>query len=74
MARHKNANWSLHDPAGSWNEAHIAVLMDIRDELQALNRIIGCANFLAIPMILRDISSNTKKPKLKKRLVAKKKP
>jgi len=45
---------------------HLAVLMDIRDELQALNRLLSCPNFVEIPFILREIKRNTrKKPKAK---------
>lgn len=43
MARHKNKQWSL--PEGqvkTWEQAGIALLMDIRDELQQLNRLLNC--------------------------------
>jgi hypothetical protein len=39
--------------------------MDIRDELQELNRRLRCPDFLAIPRILRDVRRNTAKPKRK---------
>jgi hypothetical protein len=42
MARHKNENWSLNDRINSCDEASIAILMDIRDELQALNAKLSC--------------------------------
>lgn len=61
--RHKNANWQLPtNDLGvieSWDHVKIAVLMDIRDELQTLNRLIGCPNFTSIPSELRRISLNT---------------
>lgn len=36
-SRHKNTNWQLNESASN-EHAIIAVLMDIRDELQELNR------------------------------------
>lgn len=67
MARHKNTDWNLPGPQlENWSQASVAVLMDIRDELQALNRIIGCPNFIRIPQILDQISKNTTKPRKRK--------
>jgi len=64
MARHKNANWNLAEPkVTSWEEASVAVLMDIRDELQRLNALLYCGNFTAIPSTLRAIRRNTAKPR-----------
>lgn len=40
------------------DQAHLAVLMDIREELQNLNRLLGCPNFTRIPATLRTISRN----------------
>lgn len=71
MARHKNMNWSLPEPkVETWQQAQVAILMDIRDELQGLNRIIGCPNFTRIPLVLDQIVMNTKKPN--KRITQKK--
>lgn len=43
MARHKDTNWSLPEPTvGTWEQAGVAVLMDIRDELKALNAKLDC--------------------------------
>jgi len=42
-------------------EASLAVLMDIRDELKSLNRLLQCPNFSMIPKILRGIRQNTTK-------------
>jgi len=67
MARKKDMNWNLPDES-SWDVAKLAVLMDIRDELKALNAILSCPNFLGIPFTLRDISRNTRKPKRKPKL------
>lgn len=39
--RYKNRNWRLPD-ALEWEDAAIAVLMDIRDELQAIRRLGEC--------------------------------
>lgn len=52
MARHKDANWTLPDTLTSHEQAQTAVLMDIRDELKALNRTFNCANFQSIPRTL----------------------
>lgn len=64
--RHKNVNWNLGSIVGSpsWNQVQIALLMDIRDELQTLNRLLGCQNFIRIPRVLDSIAANTK-PKRK---------
>ena len=68
-ARHRNESWLLKtnaDGTVSATEVHIAVLMDIRDELQTLNRLLGCPNFIAVPGLLLDIKGNTSKPRRKK--------
>ena len=44
--RKKNANWAVADAnsiTGSWEQAQVAVLMDIRDELQQLNHTIAAS-------------------------------
>jgi hypothetical protein len=35
--RHKNVEWQLGDPIPTWERVEVAVLMDIRDALQAIN-------------------------------------
>lgn len=46
--RHKDANWNCGDPSTVTQEqARLAVLMDIRDELKALNRVMQCYNVRA---------------------------
>lgn len=42
--RNKNSNWCTRDASGaiSQEQARLAVLMDIRDELQAINRKLDC--------------------------------
>lgn len=67
--RRKNVDWRVANIEGntrSWDEVQIAVAMDIRDELQRLNRLLHCPNFIAMPRILREIRRNTTKPKRKK--------
>lgn len=41
MSRQKGKLWS---PPNEWQYVHIQLLMDIRDELQALNRVMQCSN------------------------------
>lgn len=60
--RHKNAVWAIPDEP-TWDQVKIALLMDIRDEIQILNRILNCHNFLRIPHVLDQIRRNTKKVK-----------
>lgn len=50
MARNRNKEWycgdDYHNPGAKihYDQAQLAVLMDIRDELQALNRVMQCHN------------------------------
>lgn len=69
--RQKNWNWIVSDDgkfARSVEHAQLAVLMDIRDELQAVNRLLGCHR---VPRALDDLNSlgqwARRKPKRKKR-------
>lgn len=48
------------------NEARRALLLDIREHLRALRRVLECPNFLAIPSKLNAIVKHTK-PKKKRR-------
>lgn len=62
--RYKNALWVIRtssDGTLCHSSAQIAVLMDIRDELQTLNSTLSCPNFLAIPAKLDAIRRNTSK-------------
>lgn len=71
--RHRNANWMVTDDQGritTWEQVQVALLMDIRDELQRLNRVLQCPNFIAVPLKLdlirqelREVRRNTKKRK-----------
>ncbi len=71
MARHKDVDWNLpasgRDEGLTWEHAKISVLMDIRDELKAINRRLNCVDTLRIPYTLRMIQRNTAKTKRKKR-------
>jgi hypothetical protein len=67
--RCKNFDWTVRpaDPGqpASMAGAQLAVLMDIRDELQAIRRRLDCTMFLNIPNTLADIRRNTAKRKRK---------
>jgi len=68
--RHKNGNWVIHnngDGTVPTDDAHLAVLMDIRDELQSMNAVLHCSNFLAIPRKLDAIKRNTAKKRKTRR-------
>lgn len=67
--RFKDANFDLANAAGrclSWENARLAALYDIRDELKLLNSLLHCPNFQAIPRKLDRIISNTAKPRKKR--------
>lgn len=73
MARHRNVEWNLpegtKDQDGTrrheWGSIQISLLMDIRDELQTLNRLLACPNFTGIPRTLYDIRRNTARKRRK---------
>lgn len=74
MARSKDFNWSLPDGNHSYDSAHLAVLMDIRDELKGLRsematvrQIFQCHNAQAIPRFLKKIQANTSRIKVSRR-------
>ena len=67
--RLRNCNWQPGNDNGkaeTWECVIVAVLLDIRDELQTLNLVFKCGNFLAIPSQLRRIARNTTKKRGKK--------
>jgi hypothetical protein len=69
MSRRKNVEWILPEPGTgnvTYDVAKLAVLMDIRDELQRLNAIFHCGNFLSIPLKIERIARSTAKPRTKK--------
>ena len=62
--RYKDAAWKLPESGLlSYEVAQLAVMMDIRDELKQLNRLLGCHNFQAIPGILRGIRRKIPTPR-----------
>lgn len=68
--RKKNISWSLRTNANGTTTieaVQVAVLMDLRDELQKLNTLLNCQNFIDIPAILRTIRRNTTKPRRRKK-------
>jgi hypothetical protein len=67
--RKKNRNWNIStNPDGTTpsSDIQLALLMDLRDELQRLNALLNCTNFTEIPGTLLGIKRNTTKPKRKK--------
>lgn len=76
MPRFKDQNYNFH-PSNTggmqtWEQAQAALLMDLRDELKAMNAILHCANFLQIPHTLNSILREQKKRrKPKPKVVAK---
>ena len=64
--RHQGKEWTIATfPDGNSvtpEDARLAVLMDIREELIKLNRLLNCHNAIDIPNILRRIDRNTKRP------------
>lgn len=69
--RRKDINWTVCNADGNGQTfagAQLAVLMDLRDELQgirdqitSLNGLLHCPNFVGIPTVLRQIRKNTTK-------------
>lgn len=75
MARYQNTDWKLPDgdlTGVSFQIVHSALLMDLRDELKAMNRQLtaisdrlDCPETLSIPRTLKRIARNTAKPRKK---------
>jgi hypothetical protein len=69
MARYKDAKWNLlgddTDSRVPTDVVRAALLMDIRDRLDRLLRVIECENTKDIPNILRRIAKNTAKKRRK---------
>ena len=55
----------------TWEQVGVEVLMDIRGELQRLNRLLQCPNFLRIPTTLRGIQRGTNRIPARKRKASK---
>ena len=55
MARRApNTEWLIPKDY-TWDDVRTEVLMDIREELRILNRLLRCPNFQGIPKTLLDI-------------------
>ena len=65
--RHSNIEWQQPFDLKDWSQVQIALLMDLRDELQRLNALLRCPNCLNIPQWLKQIEVNTRKPRKRKR-------
>lgn len=69
MRKTKDWDWGVKPGDNgnySYDQAQLAVLMDIRDELKIIKQRLSaleCPNFLAIPRTLKRISANTAKPR-----------
>jgi len=70
--RHRDVQWNLREegtPTGdgrrsySYNHIQTALLMDIRDELKALNAVFSCHRFQDVPNKLDRIARNTRRKK-----------
>lgn len=57
-AQVRNVDWGLWKGDGGYatEEVTHALLMDIREELRALNRLLSCPNFTEMPATLRTIA------------------
>ena len=66
-------DWTIEKSPGggyTYDAVTASVLMDIRDELLALRRIVSCNNFLSVPSKLDRIMENTRrkeKPRKRRR-------
>lgn len=61
--RRKNYRWQVRNKTDSHTSdmgRQLAVLMDIRDELQELNAVFRCGNFLNLPHVLKRIDRRLK--------------
>ena len=67
MRKFKDVIWTVPECANggiaSWEAVDTALLMDIRDQLQKLNAVFECPNFLMVPTYLKTIEKNSRKPK-----------
>lgn len=73
MPRHANVQWNLPEADGTghtWNSIHAALLMDIRDELQKLNRKLDGMPWWRITYAVSRIERNQRRPRITKRMAA----
>jgi len=65
MARHKRADWPLPAQVENWEQVAVAVLMDIRDELQTIRALAQCGRIpRALDAVARLDKRMAKKVKL----------
>lgn len=65
-SREARTNWTIQKGDNghySYDQAHLAVLMDLRDLLDRLVAVLECSNFTRLPVTLRAIERNTRKKK-----------
>ena len=66
MARKKNREWNCGELSDTtFDQAQLAVLMDIRDELQELNATLNCWRFQEMPTVLKRIDKRLLKNGMK---------
>ena len=64
----RDKNWSVNknfDNTYNFDQVKLAVLLDIREELKSLNRLLHCSRFIDIPLKLELIENNTRIKKIK---------
>ncbi len=64
--RRRNVEWQPAEEDGrlpNWERVIVILLMDLRDELQAIRRRLDCPETGSIPRTLRRIATNTAKPR-----------
>lgn len=67
MSGHKHSNCNWDGDVHSVSAGTLAVLQDIRTELQRLNYLLHCSNFLGIPGKLEAIRIATNRIPLRKK-------
>lgn len=67
--RRKNTNWNLGEKITEWDQCSLAVLMDIRDELQGIRLLMNCYR---VPRALDAMYELGVEARRRKRLAAKK--
>lgn len=71
--RLRNETWTVSPDVNgrySFDAAKLQVMQDIRDEIQKLNALLHCHNFIAIPRKLDAIVKQTKKRKYVRKVKA----
>lgn len=60
--RGRNLRWTPLDEQGTaptWERAGIAILMDIRDELQFISGVLRCSRFQSLPYAVARVARYT---------------